>query len=55
MTYDEIPPLLPPADMPAVRTQADLGRTWWTLIGRLGFPRSFTMCESGSGSGPATL
>ena len=38
MTYDEIPPLLPPADMPAVRTQADLGRTWWTLIGRLGFP-----------------
>lgn len=38
MTYDEIPPLLPPADMPAVRTPADLRRAWSHLMGRLGFP-----------------
>ena len=38
MPYDDIPPLLPPADMPAVRTEADLHRAWSLLIGRLGFP-----------------
>ena len=38
MTYDDIPPLLPPADLPAVRTEADLRRAWQTLMGRLGFP-----------------
>jgi hypothetical protein len=37
MTYDDIPPLLPPADMPAVSTQADLHRTWCALMGELGF------------------
>jgi hypothetical protein len=38
MTYDDIPPLLPPGDLPAVRTQADLRRAWQALMGRLGFP-----------------
>jgi hypothetical protein len=38
MTHDDIPPLLPPGDMPAVRTQADLQRTWRALMGTLGFP-----------------
>jgi len=39
MTYDdEVPPLLPPGDMPAVRTQADLQQTWRALMGELGFP-----------------
>ena len=38
MTYDDIPPLLPPGDLPAVRTQADLRRAWRALMGRLGFP-----------------
>lgn len=38
MTHDDIPPLLPPADMPAVRTQADLHRAWRALMGDLGFP-----------------
>jgi hypothetical protein len=37
MTYDEPPPLLPPDQMPAVRTQADLHHTWRALMGRLGF------------------
>lgn len=38
MTYDDIPPLLPPGDLPPVRTQADLHRAWQALMGRLGFP-----------------
>ena len=38
MTYDDLPPLLPPGDLPPVRTQADLQRTWRRLIGTLGFP-----------------
>jgi len=37
MTNDDIPPLLPPDQMPAVRTQADLRRTWRVLLGDLGF------------------
>ena len=37
MTHEHVPPLLPPADMPAVSTQADLHRTWRTLMGELGF------------------
>lgn len=38
MTYDEIPPLLPPDQVPAVRTQVDLQRAWRALMGELGFP-----------------
>jgi len=38
MTYDDVPPLLPPRDMPAVQTQADLLSTWRALMGDLGFP-----------------
>ncbi|HZJ07769.1 MAG TPA: hypothetical protein VFD59_20255 [Nocardioidaceae bacterium] len=36
MTSD-IPPLLPPGDMPAIHTQADLDRHWRALMGPLGF------------------
>jgi hypothetical protein len=39
MTYDEPPPLLPPDQMPAVRTAADLHRAWRALMGDLGFTR----------------
>jgi hypothetical protein len=35
---DDIPPLLPPHDMPAIRTPADLHRAWSALMGALGFP-----------------
>jgi hypothetical protein len=35
---DDIPPLLPPQDMPAIRTQSDLHRAWSALMGALGFP-----------------
>jgi len=39
MTYDDdVPPLLPPADLPAVQTHDDLRRAWTLLMGRLGFP-----------------
>lgn len=38
MTYDDIPPLLPPRDMPAVHTEADLAVAWRALMGQLGFP-----------------
>jgi hypothetical protein len=34
----DIPPLLPPHDLPAIRTQADLHRAWSALMGALGFP-----------------
>lgn len=37
MTYDPIPPLLPPDQMPAVRTPADLEHTWRALMGELAF------------------
>jgi hypothetical protein len=37
MTYDEPPPLLPPDQMPAVRSAGDLLLTWRALIGDLGF------------------
>jgi hypothetical protein len=37
MTDEDIPPLLPPDQMPAVRCDADLTRTWRALMGRLGF------------------
>ena len=35
--HDEIPPLQRPEDMPPVRSQADLHRTWRALMGELGF------------------
>lgn len=35
---EDIPPLLPPRDMPAIRTQSDLHRAWRSLMGALGFP-----------------
>ncbi|HET7682292.1 MAG TPA: hypothetical protein VFK34_01335 [Marmoricola sp.] len=37
MTDDEIPPLLPPHQMPPVTDQASLHRTWRALMGKLGF------------------
>jgi hypothetical protein len=37
MTEDEIPPLLPPDQMPPVTDQATLHRTWRALMGKLGF------------------
>jgi hypothetical protein len=37
MTYDDIPPLLPPDQTAPVRTQADLQRTWRALVGNVGF------------------
>jgi hypothetical protein len=37
MTYDEPPPLLPPDQMPAVLTDADLFQAWRALMGDLGF------------------
>jgi hypothetical protein len=36
---DDIPPLLPPEDMPPVNSQADLHRFWRALMGPLGFGR----------------
>lgn len=39
MTPD-IPPLLPPDEMPAIHTQADLDRHWRALMGPLGFSRT---------------
>jgi len=37
MTYDEPPPLLPPDQLPAIRTPADLHLAWRMLMGDLGF------------------
>src|SRR5215216_6717044 len=37
MTFDELPALLPPDQMPAVLTPADLHLTWRALMGNLGF------------------
>jgi hypothetical protein len=34
---DAIPPLTRPEDMPPIRSQADLQRTWRSLMGPLGF------------------
>ena len=39
MTNNDIPPLLPPEDMPAIKTQSDLARHWRALMGPLGFSR----------------
>ena len=36
-TPDDIPPLLPPEQMPPIDDQATLERTWRALMGRLGF------------------
>jgi len=33
------PPMLPPGDLPAIRTQADLDLRWRALMGPLGFSR----------------
>lgn len=37
MTDPDVPTLLPPGQMPAVRTPADLQLTWRALMGDLGF------------------
>jgi hypothetical protein len=37
MRDDEMPPLLPPDQMPAIDSVADLRRTWLALMGDLGF------------------
>lgn len=37
MSSHDLPPLLPPDQMPAVRTPADLRRTWQALMGDLEF------------------
>lgn len=51
MTDDDIPPLLPPDQMPAIRTQADLHATWRALMGELGFTqrRLWLLFLSGDG------
>jgi hypothetical protein len=36
---DEIPPLLPPDQMPPIHTPQDMYRTWRALMGELGFGR----------------
>jgi hypothetical protein len=36
---DEIPPLLPPDQMPSIHTPQDMFRTWRALMGELGFGR----------------
>jgi hypothetical protein len=36
---DEIPPLLPPDQMPPIRTPQDMYRHWRALMGELGFSR----------------
>jgi len=40
MNDDEIPPLLPPDQMPPVVDQASLHHTWRALMGELGFGRA---------------
>jgi hypothetical protein len=37
MRYDDMPPLLPPDQMPPIAGEADLQRTWLALMGDLGF------------------
>jgi hypothetical protein len=37
MNFDELPALLPPDQMPAVRTPVDLHLAWRALMGNLGF------------------
>lgn len=37
MNSDDLAPLLPPTQMPAVRSDTDLHRTWRALVGALGF------------------
>ena len=39
MTYDNVPPLLPPDQVPAIRTADDLHGAWRALMGPLGFAR----------------
>lgn len=36
---NEIPPLLPPGDLPPIRTQLDLHEHWRALMGALGFSK----------------
>jgi hypothetical protein len=49
MTDDDIPPLLPPGQMPTIRDQAALHHTWRALMGRLGFaePQLWTLFLDG--------
>ncbi|HEX2894379.1 MAG TPA: hypothetical protein VHO29_10300 [Marmoricola sp.] len=54
MTYDEPPPLLSPAVLPAVRTDADLRRAWHTLVGAEVFAdRRLWLLFLGPGGRPA--
>lgn len=39
MPYDDPPPLLPPDQMPAIRSADDLLQTWRAILGPLGFSR----------------
>lgn len=53
MSDDEIPVLLPPDQMPAVLTPADLERTWRALVGDLPFgDRTLWLLFIGPGGGP---
>ncbi|WP_436700255.1 hypothetical protein [Nocardioides sp. BYT-33-1] len=49
MTDDDIPPLLPPDQMPAIGDQAALHRLWRAVLGRLGFgaPQLWTLFVDG--------
>lgn len=38
--FDEVPPLLPPDEMPGIVDQASLCHTWRALMGSLGFGRA---------------
>lgn len=56
MPYDDVPPLLAPDQVPAIRSAADLRQTWRALLGPLGFSRRslwlLFLTEEGHPSGP---
>ncbi|HET6166518.1 MAG TPA: hypothetical protein VFE07_06785 [Marmoricola sp.] len=56
MPYDDVPPLLPPDQIPAIRSAADLLQTWRAVLGPLGFSRRslwlMFLSEDGRPSGP---
>lgn len=56
MPYDDAPPLLPPDQMPAIRSADDLLHTWRAILGPLGFARRslwlLFLTDAGRLSGP---
>lgn len=56
MPYDDSPPLLPPDQMPAIRSADDLLHTWRAILGPLGFTRRslwlLFLTDAGRPAGP---